>query len=113
MYTLSLPLYVYVYNDQSITSTNWEKEFERLEILLSNMRELLEEAKKRNCNRKLVLFYTAIKIKYFNRIWDRFTDEQKDTFKKWLKKYNLELEGYLNRTDYDEVIREICDTYKY
>lgn len=113
MYTLPVPIYVYVYNEESITSSSWEKEFERLEILLSNMRELLEESKKRNCNRELVLFYTAIKIKYFNRIWDRFTENQKDTFKKWLKKYNLELEKYLNRTDYDEVIKEICDTYKY
>lgn len=113
MYNLSLPLYIYVNNEKSVTSSSWEKEFERLEILLSNMRDLLEESKKRNCDRHLVLFYTAIKIKYFNRIWDKFTKQQKITFKKWLKKYNLELEQYLQRTDYDDVIKEICEKYKY
>ena len=113
MYQLRIPVYVYVNNLESITSSDWDKEFERLEILLSNMSQLLKEGKKRKCDRELVLFYTAIKIKYFNRIWNRFSDEQKDTFKKWLKKYKLDLEKYLTREDYDEVIKEILDTYNY
>ena len=106
-------IYVYINNPNSITSSQFDKEFERLEILLSNMEELIEEGKKRNCDREKILFYTAIKIKYFNRIWDKFTDIQKSTFKKWLLKYNLKLEKYLTRTDYNEMFQEIYDTYEY
>jgi TRAP-type C4-dicarboxylate transport system substrate-binding protein len=77
------------------------------------MQELIQEGKKRNCDRKVVLFYTAIKIKYFNRLWDKFTSEQKKIFKKWLKEYDIKLEKYLTNTNYDVIIDEICETYDY
>lgn len=113
MIIINIPIYIYVNNPNSITSSEWENEFSRLEILLSNMQELIQEGKKRNCDRKVVLFYTAIKIKYFNRLWDKFTSEQKKIFKKWLKEYDIKLEKYLTNTNYDVIIDEICETYDY
>ena len=113
MTIINIPIYIYVNNPNSITSSEWENEFSRLEILLSNMQELIQEGKKRNCDRKVVLFYTAIKIKYFNRLWDKFTSEQKKIFKKWLKEYDIKLEKYLTNTNYDVIIDEICETYDY
>ena len=113
MTIIDIPIYIYVNNPNSITSSEWDNEFERLEILLSNMRELILEGKKRNCDKKMVLFYTAIKIKYFNRLWDKFTSEQKKIFKKWLKEYDIKLEKYLTNTNYEVIIDEICETYDY
>ncbi len=113
MTIIDIPIYIYVNNPNSITSSEWDNEFERLEILLSNMRELILEGKKRNCDKKIVLFYTAIKIKYFNRLWDKFTSEQKKIFKKWLKEYDIKLEKYLTNTNYEVIIDEICETYDY
>ena len=85
-------VYIYVDNDESITNSQREKEFDRLEILLSNMRQLLDESKKRNCNRETIAYLMFIKVKYFNRIYPDFTKEQQEKFKLWIIKYNLKIE---------------------
>lgn len=99
-------IYYYVKNANSLTGDK-TKEFERLEILLSNMHEYLEECRKRSCDRFKALYLIAIKIKYFNRIWNSFSDNQKDTFKYWLKKYDLDLEKYIGNTNFEEVLSDI------
>lgn len=106
-------VYIYVYNEESITNIQKEKEFERLEILLSNMRQLLDESKKRNCNRKIIAYLMFIKVKYFNQIYLEFTKEQKEKFKLWIKKYNLKIEKYLERTDLEEIYDEMLKEYSY
>ena len=106
-------VYIYIYNDESITNKDNEKEFDRLEILLSNMHELLVEAKKRNCNRNNVVFAIFIKVKYFNRIWDTFSKEQKDKFIDWTKKYDLRIEEYLNNQNFEEIYEKMLKEYTY
>lgn len=106
-------VYIYVYNEESITNIQKEKEFERLEILLSNMRQLLDESKKRNCNREKIAYLMFIKVKYFNQIYLEFTKEQKEEFKLWIKKYNLKIEKYLDRTDLEEIYDEMLKEYSY
>lgn len=106
-------VYIYVYNEESITNIQKEKEFERLEILLSNMRQLLDKSKKRNCNRKIIAYLMFIKVKYFNQIYLEFTKEQKEKFKLWIKKYNLKIEKYLERTDLEEIYDEMLKEYSY
>ena len=106
-------VYIYVCNEESITNIQKEKEFERLEILLSNMRQLLDESKKRNCNRKKIAYLMFIKVKYFNQICLEFTKEQKEEFKLWIKKYNLKIEKYLERTDLEEIYDEMLKEYSY
>lgn len=106
-------VYIYVCNEESITNIQKEKEFERLEILLSNMRQLLDESKKRNCNRKKIAYLMFIKVKYFNQIYLEFTKEQKEEFKLWIKKYNLKIEKYLERTDLEEIYDEMLKEYSY
>lgn len=106
-------VYIYVYNEKSITNVQEEKEFERLEILLSNMRQLLDESKKRNCNREVIAYLMFIKVKYFNQIYLEFEKEQKELFKLWIKKYNLKIEQYLERTDLEEIYDEMLKEYSY
>lgn len=106
-------VYIYVDNDESITNSQREKEFDRLEILLSNMRQLLDESKKRNCNRETIAYLMFIKVKYFNRIYPDFTKEQQEKFKLWIKKYNLKIEKYLERTDLEEIYDEMLKEYSY
>jgi glycosyltransferase involved in cell wall biosynthesis len=106
-------VYIYVNNNESITNVQQEKEFERLEIYISNLKELIEEAKKRNCKRERIINMLFYKVKYFNRIWENFTEEQKNTFKLWLKKYNLKIEKYLNNTSYETLYEEMLNEYSY
>lgn len=106
-------VYIYVDNDESITNSQREKEFDRLEILLSNMRQLLDESKKRNCNRETIAYLIFIKVKYFNRISQDFSKAQKEKFKLWIKKYNLKIEKYLERTDLEEIYDEMIKEYSY
>lgn len=110
---INTKVYIYVNNEESITNTDYDKEFERLEILLYNMKELLNEAKKRKCTKLKVIFAIFIKIKYFNRIWETFNDEQKNIFINWIKKYNLNIEQYINNQNYEEVYEKMLKEYSY
>lgn len=105
-------VYIYTHNLQSITNIDESKEFERLEILLSNIKRILIEAKKRDCKREIVLKTLANKIKYFNRIWPQLSKKEQTLFIEWLKKYGLKIEKYINN-NYDSIINEIYDTYEY
>lgn len=111
--TILSKVYIYVNNEESITNIDKTKEFERLEILLSNMREFLDESKKRNCKRDKVIFLIFIKIKYFNNLYPHFTEEEKNTFINWIKKYSLDIEKYLNKTDYDAIKEDMLQNYLY
>ncbi len=106
-------VYIYVDNDKSITNSQKEKEFERLEIYISNLKELIEEAKKRKIKREIVISLLVKKIKYFNNINKSFTNKQKKTFERWLKKYNLNLEKYIKNTNYKTLYDEMFNEYLY
>lgn len=106
-------VYIYVENDKSITNSQKEKEFERLEIYISNLKELIEEAKKRKIKREIVISLLVKKIKYFNNINKSFTNKQKKTFERWLKKYNLNLEKYIKNTNYKTLYDKMFNEYLY
>lgn len=106
-------VYIYVDNNESITNSQKEKEFESFKILISNIKQLLEEAKKRNCNRETIAYLMFLKVKYFNRIYPEFNKEQKEIFKLWIKEYNLKIEKYLERTDLEEIYDEMLKEYSY
>lgn len=99
-------VYIYVYNKKSFTNKDIEQEFTRLEILLSNMQKFLKETKKRNCNKEIVKNLILYKVRYFNRIYNnKFNENEKNIFKNWLEKYDLNIKEYLD-LDINEV-----DTY--
>ncbi len=106
-------VYIYIDNKESITNNSKEKEFTRLEIMLSNIKELLNEAKIRNCERQKVIFAIFTKIKYFNRIWNSFTEEQQNLFISWIKKYDLKIEKYINNENYEDILIEMANEYLY
>ncbi len=110
---LRFVLYYYSCNKNSLTNREDYDEFNKLEILISNTREFLDETKKRNCKREIVLRLLASKIVYFNRIWYKFSDTQKEQLKKWLDEYDIKLKQYLGNDDFVFVIKDIINTYNY
>ena len=100
-------VYIYVDNKDSITNINKEKEFENLEIYISNIKEIIEEATKRNIEKDLIIKYLIMKLKYINRIYNKLSEKQQEIFKNWLEKYDIKLEKYINNTQYDEIYNEL------
>ena len=100
-------VYIYVDNKDSITNINKEKEFENLEIYISNIKEIIEEATTRNIEKDLIIKYLIMKLKYINRIYNKLSEKQQEIFKNWLKKYDIKLEKYINNTQYDEIYNEL------
>lgn len=100
-------VYIYVDNKDSITNINKEKEFENLEIYISNIKEIIEEATKRNIEKDLIIKYLIMKLKYINRIYNKLSEKQQEIFKIWLEKYDIKLEKYINNTQYDEIYNEL------
>ena len=100
-------IYIYVDNKDSITNINKEKEFENLEIYISNIKEIIEEATKRNIEKYLIIKYLIMKLKYINRIYNKLSEKQQEIFKIWLKKYDIKLEKYINNTQYDKIYNEL------
>ena len=100
-------VYIYVDNKDSITNINKEKEFENLEIYISNIKEIIEEATTRNIEKDLIIKYLIMKLKYINRIYNKLSEKQQEIFKIWLKKYDIKLEKYINNTQYDEIYNEL------
>lgn len=112
-YELLEKVYIYVDNKDSITSTSKEKEFNNLEIMISNIKELLEEAKKRNCDKEKIIAFILNKINYFNRIFLSFTDTEKNVFIEWIKQYNLKIENYINNDNSIQICEELYNNYQY
>ena len=100
-------IYIYVDNKDSITNINKEKEFENLEIYISNIKEIIEEATKRNIEKDLIIKYLIMKLKYINRIYNKLSEKQQEIFKNWLEKYDIKLEKYINNTQYDKIYTEL------
>ena len=100
-------VYIYVDNKDSITNINKEKEFDNLEIYISNIKEIIEEATTRNIEKDLIIKYLIMKLKYINRIYNKLSEKQQEIFKNWLKKYDIKLEKYINNTQYDKIYNEL------
>ena len=105
-FVLDKPVYIYSNNDKSITKINKDKEFDRLEILLSNVRDLLNRIDINN-NIDQVRHFIFVKYRYYNSIFKDFNDNQKNTFISWLNKYdkdNVDLIGIDNLDELKEKI---------
>ena len=113
LHFIKLVLYYYSCNENSLTNKEEYDEFEKLDILLSNTKIFLEETKKRNCHRAIVLRLLASKIIYLNRLWNKFNDSQKEQLKEWLDKYDIKLKQYLGNSDKNSVLEDIVNTYEY
>ena len=102
-------VYIYRYNKNSIT--NDDKTFERLEILLKNIKEFLKEAKKRNAKKELILHLLVTKIRYLTCQYVMFNEEQRVQFEGWLEKYELPFLEYMGRLDYNNIKEELMEKY--
>lgn len=112
-YELLEKVYIYVDNKDSITNTSMSNEFKNYEIMISNIKELLEEAKKRNCDKEKIIAFILNKINYFNRIFLSFTDTEKNVFIEWIKQYNLKIENYINNDNSIQICEELYNNYQY
>ena len=110
---LEFILYYYSCNKNSLTNNEDYDEFNKFEILISNTKEFLDETKKRNCNREIVLRLLASKIIYFNRILFRFSESQIEQLKSWLDKYDIKLKQYLGNDDFLFITEDIINNYDY
>ncbi len=99
-YKLMKLVYIYCFNESSITKQKKDLNFQRLTILLSNVRDLLQMIPLTKENKELISHFVFIKYKYYNRIYrEEFTDEQKKTFCDWIQIYdpeNIDLMGIEN-----------------
>ena len=112
-YELLEKVYIYVDNKDSITNTSMSNEFKNYEIMISNIKELLEEAKKRNCDKEKIIAFILNKINYFNRIFLSFTDTEKNVFIECIKQYNLKIENYINNDNSIQICEELYNNYQY
>ena len=112
-YELLEKVYIYVDNKDAITNTSMSNEFKNYEIMISNIKELLEEAKKRNCDKEKIIAFILNKINYFNRIFLSFTDTEKNVFIEWIKQYNLKIENYINNDNSIQICEELYNNYQY
>lgn len=83
--------YLYSYNEKSLTKNEIDKEFERLEIYIKNMRYVIDRALENNCKKELIDEYLDTKRTYLNSRYDGFSEEQKDIMNKWLLMYNFDI----------------------
>lgn len=112
-YKLFEIVYIYCYNPNSITKNQQELQFKRLEILLSNVRELLEKIPLTKNNVELISHFIFIKYKYYNRIYHQeFTKKQQEIFRNWILEYDPEHIDFLGITNPDELEKKIKDYYQ-
>ena len=103
-------VYIYSNNVKSITKVDSDKEFARLEILLSNVNELFKRIKISNNNINRIKHFLFIKYRYYNEIYTSFSEKQKKIFKSWINKYdknNISLIGIRNVNELEKAIDQI------
>lgn len=103
--------YLYSHNINSLTEIDKEKEFNNLEILISNTKYIIDIGLKHNCNEFIIRECLYRKVRYFNKRYEDFNNLQKEQIQAWLKKYKLNIGEYLNRKDYANIQQEILNNY--
>lgn len=102
--------YFYTFNNKSITNSN-SKEFDRLEIYLKNMYDLLNICNERNYDKNRIARFKIEKYRYLRRIYRTFNDFEKEQFVKWLNKYDPDFMEYINLLDDDDLFMNSLATY--
>ena len=90
--------YYYVYNKKSITNIK-NIEFERLEMYLSNMFDLMNIANNNNYDKVKILFFKKEKYLYLSRLYKSLNRKKKKEFIKLIEKYDPNYLKYLDKTD--------------
>lgn len=103
--------YLYSHNINSLTEIDKEKEFNNLEILISNTKYIIDIGLKHNCNEFIIRECLYRKVRYLNKRYEDFNNLQKEQIQAWLKKYKLNIGEYLNRKDYANIQQEILNNY--
>ncbi len=102
-------VYIYCNNKNSTTNNSKELEFNRLEIMLSNVKELMDRITIDDSNKKIVVNFLVNKYKYYNKIYKDFSEEKKNIFKSWINKYdpnNINLIGIEDVSLLEKLIKE-------
>ncbi len=109
-FNLMQNVYIYCYNDKSITKLDKQKEFDRLEILLSNMREIFNKISITEKNVEVFKHFIYIKYRYFNRLLlESNNDGNLDKIKSWVSKYdpkNTDLIGIYNFDELEHMVEQ-------
>lgn len=103
--------YLYSHNINSLTEIDKEKEFNNLELLISNTKYIIDIGLKHNCNEFIIRECLYRKVRYLNKRYEDFNNLQKEQIQAWLKKYKLNIGEYLNRKDYANIQQEILNNY--
>lgn len=81
--------YFYSYNKSSLTSVNWNAEFNSLEIFFRNIKQVIDFAIEHNCDGDVIKNVLYPKQEYIERVYNSVKEDEKQTLKKWVIKYNL------------------------
>ena len=104
--------YFYCNNESSITNIQPDKEFERTEILLSNMRELMNRFPLCDENRDTYKRFVFIKFLHFHNMSRDLDDEKKEQLRKWILEYIPETISLYGIYDKTKLILAIEKLYK-
>ncbi len=110
-YNLDRLTYLYCLNPNSITQNQKEKEFERIQILLSNIHDLLEMVPLTYENTERIAHFIYIKYRYFNRIYPTLSEEQQNQLEDWILEYDPEHISFLGMTDNKKLQKEVYKSY--
>lgn len=104
-------IYIYCNNEDSTTNKYNSSEFERLPILLANVREILKLNPLNSNNVDKLVHFVYMKYRFYNRIFRTFNKKEKNQFKKWLKYYDSNNCKFLEIYDYNDLYNLINEYY--
>ena len=106
-YNLEEPVYIYCNNDCSTTKISNSTEFERLPILLSNVKSIIDQYPVTKDNIDRLTDFLLYKYRYYNRIYKKFNISQKKQFTDWLNYYDKDNIDLLGIDDNDDLYNSI------
>jgi len=104
-------VYIYCNYQNSTTRQSKSLEFERLQILLKNVQELLKKFPVTEENSERISRFVYLKYRYYNRIYMDFSSDQKAKFCEWIKKYDSNHFEFIGINDYDYLEKLIKKKY--
>ena len=110
-YNLDRLTYLYCLNPNSITQNQKEKEFERIQILLSNIHDLLEMVPLTYENTERIAHFIYIKYRYFNRIYPTLSEDEQNQLEDWILEYDPDHISFLGMTDMKKLQKEVYKSY--
>lgn len=81
--------YFYSYNKNSLTSVDWNAGFNSLEVFLENVKQAIDFAINHKCDKNVIKSVLYPKQEYIERVYHSISEDEKQTLRKWISKYNL------------------------